>query len=445
MYGMGYVGCISATCLANLGHHVTGFDIDGRKLKMLKIGRCPIVEPGLNEALQRAIDSKHLQVLTDQNCPAEASMICVGTPSNSNGSLQLDYVNHVVEQIGTYLRSIKTYHVIIVRSTVLPGTVSDIIIPLLEKRSGKIAGEDFGVCMNPEFMREGSSLNDFYHPIFTLIGEFDRRSGDVVEEIYKGINSPIIRTEINVAEMVKYACNTFHAIKVAFANEIGNICKKFNIDGYKVMDIFCRDTELNISPYYLKPGFAFGGSCLPKDTRAILYKANQMDIELPLLRSALISNRQQIERAYEIIKKTKGNRIGVLGLSFKAGTDDLRESPMVELVEKLIGKGYKVKIYDSEVSLAKLDGGNKKHIEQATPHISTLLKMSLQDVINRSDIVVVGKKSPEIADIVNSLPEGKVVIDLVRIIEEPYEYKGNYEGICWSVLAPMFAGFAQFI
>src|SRR5919108_692519 len=431
IYGLGYVGCVSAACLANLGHDVTGIDVDELKLNMLNEGLSPIVEPGLREAIQQALTSKRLQATADRVGPADVSMIRVGTPSNVNGSLRLDYVLKVTEQIADYLRDIDFYHVVVVRSTVLPGTVSDTLIPLLEECSKKMAGRDFGVCMNPEFMREGTSVADFHKPIFTLIGELDARSGSVVEEIYNNIKSPVIRTTIKVAEMTKYACNSFHALKVAFANEIGNISKRLNIDSHEVMEIFCMDRELNISPYYFKPGFAFGGSCLPKDIRAILYKANQLDLESPLLRSILISNDKQIDMAFDLIKKTGKSKVGVLGLSFKPGTDDLRESPIVNLIERLIGKGYIVKIYDKEVSFAKIFGANKEYIENTIQHVACLIKGSIQEVVVDTDVVVVGKKSPEFTDIVASLDKEKIVIDLVRIMADLGKYHGNYEGICW--------------
>jgi GDP-mannose 6-dehydrogenase len=431
IYGMGYVGCVSAACLANLGHHVTGIDIDDIKLRILQDGRSPIVEEGLPEVIRKASNSGTLQAMRHGIHPADASIICVGTPSSSNGSLQLEYVLKVVEQIGDYLRDSESYHVVVVRSTVLPGTVEDVIIPRLERRSRKRAGSDFGVCMNPEFMREGTSIEDFYRPVFTLIGELDRKSGDVVEDIYRSIGSPVIRTEIKVAEMIKYTSNSFHALKVTFANEIGNICKQLNIDSHEVMKIFCRDTQLNISSSYFKPGFAFGGSCLPKDLRAILHKASQLDIESPLLKSILVSNTQQIERAFELIKKIGKTKIGVLGLSFKAGTDDLRESPIVELIEKLIGKGYTIQIYDREVAFARLFGANKRYIEQTIPHISCLMKESVQQVIDESDLVIVSKKDHEFVEKVMSMDGDKAVIDLVRILPDQARYGGNYEGICW--------------
>jgi GDP-mannose 6-dehydrogenase len=431
IYGLGYVGCVSAACLANLGHDVTGIDVNEVKLNMLHEGLSPIVEPGLQEAIQRALASQRLHVMADPIGPADVSMVCVGTPSNGNGSLQLDYVLKVAEQIGDYLRNLDFYHVVIVRSTVLPGTVLETFLPVLERCSNKTAGLDFGVCMNPEFMREGTSIADFYNPTFTLIGELDERSGNVAEEIYNTIKAPVIRTRIKVAEMIKYTCNAFHALKVVFANEIGNICKRLDIDSHEVMEIFCKDTELNISPYYLKPGFAFGGSCLPKDIRAIIYRANQLDLESPLLRSILISNNKQIDMAFDLIKKTSKSKVSVLGLSFKPGTDDLRESPIVDLIERMIGKGYMVKIYDKEVSFSRIFGANKKYIEETVPHIAYLIGESLQQVIDDADIVVVGKKSPEFADIISSLDKDKIVIDLVRIMADLGQCHGNYEGICW--------------
>lgn len=431
IYGLGYVGCVSAACLANNGHEVIGIDIDESKLHAINSGKSPIVEPKLQEAIQRGIGSKRLKAVSAQIGHADVSMICVGTPSNSNGSLRLDYVLKVIEQISAYLQTINFYHVINIRSTVLPETVSNIIIPLLEKYSKKTAGKDFGVCINPEFIREGNAIEDFYNPSFTLIGELDEKSGDVVEKIYKDINAPIIRTNIEIAEMIKYSCNAFHAIKVVFANEMGNICKSCNIDSHKVMEIFCMDRKLNLSPYYLKPGFAFGGSCLPKDIRALLYKANQLDIDTPLLQSILHSNQKQIDIAFELIKKVEKKKVGILGISFKSGTDDLRESPIVELIERLIGKGYTVNIYDNDVMFSKIFGTNKKYIRTMIPHITCLLKESVQEVIEHSEIIVIGKKNREFIDIIADINEEKIMIDLVRIGLESEKYHNNYEGICW--------------
>ncbi len=432
IYGMGYVGCVSAACLANEGHTVTGIDVDPVKVGLINKKKSPIVEPGLGDYIKKAVSSGNLKASRNGAGPADVSIVCVGTPSNKNGSLQLDYIKRVAEQLGDYLKKTAQYHVVNIRSTVLPGTVEDIIMPILETRSNKRAGKDFGVCMNPEFLREGTSIKDYYNPPFTVIGQLDRRSGSVVEKMYKTIEkAPVIKTSLRVAEMVKYTSNTFHALKVTFANEIGNICKAVGVDSHELMDIFCKDTKLNISSYYLKPGFAFGGSCLPKDLRALLYKAKMLDLDCTLLDSILESNSQQIDTAFDLIKETGKRDIGILGLSFKPGTDDLRESPMVELVEKLIGKGYKVQIYDHEVSFAKLFGSNRRYIEKMIPHISSLLKPSLRQVIKSSDLVIVGKNNQEIQEVVAQTNGSKVVLDLVRIFSTPQERVANYEGICW--------------
>ena len=431
IFGLGYVGCITAACLANDGHDVTGIDIDPLKVKMINNAKSPIIEPGLEEALKKARNSKKLKASTNSISPADISIVCVGTPSNDNGSLRLDYINRVTEQIGDYLKKEKSYQVVNIRSTVLPGTIEEKLIPIIENRSKKMAGIDFGVCMNPEFMREGTSISDYYNPPFTVIGEIDRKSGKTVAELYKSINAPIFRTTIKVAEMVKYTCNTFHALKITFANEIGNVCKDLNIDSHEVMNIFCQDTKLNISSYYMKPGFAFGGSCLPKDLRALLYKAKEIDTECPVMGSILRSNSNQIERAYKLISRTGKQNIGIMGISFKAGTDDLRESPMVELAEKLIGKGYNVSIYDKEVSLAKIYGANKTYIEKMIPHISSIMKPSVQDVYDESEVIVICKNSQEIRKVCMQSNNKKMIVDLVRIFSNKKEIKMPYEGISW--------------
>lgn len=430
IYGMGYVGCVSAACLANNGHDVIGVDIDKLKVDIINNGGSPIVEPGLGESIKKAVESKKLKATTSNPDPGNISMLCVGTPSNDNGSLRLQYIDRVSENIGDFLRKINNYHVIVIRSTVLPGTIEGRIIPVIEKRSMKKAGSDFGVCMNPEFMREGTSIKDFYNPPFTVIGEIDKQSGEMIEKLYSNVKAPLIRTNIKSAEMLKYACNTFHALKVTFANEIGNICKKLNINSHDVMDIFCRDEKLNLSKYYLKPGFAFGGSCLPKDLKAILYKAKELDLEIPLLSSILPSNNNQIEVAYKMLADTGKKKIGILGLSFKPGTDDLRESPIVELVEKLIGKGFDINIYDKEVSLAKIFGSNKKYIEEAIPHISSLMKESWKDVIDNSEVIVVTKNDKEFKDLL-AHTNGKIIIDLVKIGLELKGKDSFYAGISW--------------
>jgi GDP-mannose 6-dehydrogenase len=356
--------------------------------------------------------------------------VCVGTPGNHNGSLNLTFVKRACQQIGEALESKNRYHIVVMRSTMLPGTVEETLIPTLEIYSGKRAGRDFGVVVNPEFLREGSSIQDFYNPPFTIIGANDEDSAGPVARLYLHIGGEIIRLRIKESEMVKYASNCFHALKVTFANEIGNMCKALGVDSHQVMDAFCQDTKLNLSPYYLKPGFAFGGSCLPKDLRAITYKARELDVETPLLNSIMLSNRQQVERAVDMVLRTGRKNVGVLGLSFKSGTDDLRESPMVTMIETLIGKGLKLAIYDRDVELARLFGANKEYIEKEIPHISSLMQSDLSKVIDESEVIIVGKREDEFRALSDRLNNGRVIIDLVRLLEVEDSHQ-SYQGMCW--------------
>ena len=360
----------------------------------------------------------------------DVSFVCVGTPSQPNGSLELGYVQRVCEQIGAVLAEKDGFHVVVARSTMLPGSTEEIVVPALESRSGKRCGRDFAVCFNPEFLREGTSIADFHDPPFTVIGSDDERATEAVRALYARVDAPVVTVPIKVAEMLKYACNAFHGLKVSFANEIGNLCKQQNIDSHAVMDLFCRDQKLNLSSYYLRPGFAFGGSCLPKDVRALLYHGRQLDTRTPILESILPSNERQIDIAYQMVRRTAARRAGVPGFSFQAGTDDLRESPMVALIEMLIGKGYEVSVYDRNVSLAKLTGANRAFIEQEIPHIGKLMRDDIARVVADSELLLIGNKGPEFKDALADLRDDQIVLDLVRISDVPPDHPG-YTGICW--------------
>jgi GDP-mannose 6-dehydrogenase len=436
IFGLGYVGLVTGVCLAKLRHNVIGVDINPTKVKLIQQKKSPIIEKDLPELLEE-VTSKRLFRATQNTSEAvsqsDISLICVGTPSDNNGNLDLTYVKRVCKEIGEALRSKSTYQLIVVRSTILPGSVEGVIIPALEEASRKKVGSDYGVCYNPEFMREGSSIYDFNHPPMTVIGGNNKRDIDAVAALYKEIDAPLIKTNYRVAEAVKYVCNTFHALKISFANEIGSICKKLKIDSHEVMEIFCRDQKLNISTAYLKPGFAFGGSCLPKDLRALLYKAKELDLTLPLLSSILPSNQEHIQRTLNMIYQFKKKKIGVLGLSFKPGTDDLRESPMVTLVETLIGKGFQVKIYDRNISMARLTGANKQYIEKEIPHISSILAKEIKEVISFSDVIIVGNAEDEFREAITKIKPTKILIDLARIMrqEDMIPITFAYQGICW--------------
>src|SRR2546425_5281407 len=376
VFGLGYVGSVSAASFAADGHEVIGVDVNADKVAPVNAGRSPIVEPGLDDLLRRAVSEGRLRATTstaDAIADSDVSLLCVGTPSRKNGSLDLTYLERVSEQIGAALKSKANYHVVVVRSTVLPGTTHEKVIPALERESGKKYGDGFGVSVNPEFLREGTALKDFRKPPLTLVGPTHAAEATGTIALYQAIDAPLVSTSIRVAEMMKYTSNAWHALKVCFANEIGNLCKRVGVDSHEVMDIFCRDEKLNLSAYYLKPGFAFGGSCLPKDVRALQYRAKEMDLELPGISQILTSNRLQIQHAFDEVMETGRKKIGLLGFSFKAGSDDLRESPIVILAEQLLGKGRSLCIYDKNVSLAKLVGANREYIEKQIPHLSSLL------------------------------------------------------------------------
>jgi len=435
IFGLGYVGAVSCGCFAHDGMEVIGVDVNADKVRMINEGCSPIIEEGIGELIADAVRKGTLRATTDAReaiLATDISIISVGTPSLPNGGANLNAVERVCEQIGAAITEKAAKHVVVVRSTVMPGTVRQLVVPALQRTSGKQLGEGFGVCFNPEFLREGSSARDHYSPPFTLIGEFDRRDGDIAARLYARVDAELIRTGVEEAEMVKYVCNAFHALKITFANEIGILARSLGVDSNAVMDIVCADTKLNISAKYLKPGFAFGGSCLPKDVKALVQKAREGDLDLPLLHSIAPSNRMQIERAIESVISLGRKRVGVLGLSFKAGTDDLRESPVVAVTEALIGKGYDIKIYDRSISLARLMGANKEYIEKGIPHIASLMSEDLAAVVEHAEILIIGNASPEFAE---SIPEqslaGMTVIDLARIPKLANAANVNYVGIAW--------------
>ena len=434
VFGLGYVGSVSAASFAADGHTVVGVDVNPDKVASLNEGRSPIVEKGLDELIKTATANESLRATTSTDEAIQAtdlSLLCVGTPSRKNGSLDLSYLTRVCEQIGTALKSKPDYHVVVVRSTVLPGTTHQIVIPALEQASGKKYGTGFGVTVNPEFLREGTAIHDFRHPPLTLVGHNYASDAAPTQALYANVQAPLVNTSIRTAEMMKYASNTWHALKVCFANEIGNLCKRLEIDSHEVMDIFCRDEKLNLSSYYMKPGFAFGGSCLPKDVRALQYRAKEVDLELPVIQSILGSNQLQVQHALDQVMESGKKRIGLLGFSFKAGTDDLRESPMVILAEALLGKGYDLRIYDKNVSIARLVGANKEYINKQIPHLSSLLCETIDEVIDKSDVIVVGNAAPEFSDALKKTRPEQRIVDLVRVKTDRAQIPARYEGICW--------------
>jgi GDP-mannose 6-dehydrogenase len=434
VFGLGYVGVVTAANLAEDGHHIIGVDPNLTKIELINTGRSPIVETGVDDLVLRGIRSGRLRATTDAEeavAASDVTLICVGTPSLPNGSLDLTQVQKVCQQIGSMLASSSDGHVVVVRSTMLPGSTAEVVLPALEQASGKRAGVGFHVCINPEFLREGTAVRDFRDPPFTLVGSEDPEIAAVVADLYGDLSAERIVAPVDVAEMIKYGCNAFHALKVVFANEIGRICKPLELDSRQVMKILCSDTRLNISPAYLTPGFAFGGSCLPKDLRALLHHARRFDVDVPVLGSILASNERHVDRALEMIRATRQRKVGVLGLSFKAGTDDLRESPSVELIERLIGKGYQVRVFDRNVSIAKLQGANRAFIEREIPHISALMCDRIDEVVATSDVIVIGNRDTSFTEALTAAGSDQAIIDLVGVDPPDSGPHGHYEGICW--------------
>lgn len=434
VFGMGYVGAVSGACLAELGHEVVGVDVDTHKVETINRGESPIVEELIGPLTREMVQTGRFRATTDPGeavAGTEMSLLCVGTPSTDTGGLLTHYVERVCEQIGAALAGKPDYHLVVVRSTVLPGTVHDVALPALERHSGKRAGTDFGVCFHPEFLREGTSVRDFREPPKIVVGADDARAAAMLAGLYTGFDAPLFTTSIRAAEMVKYADNCFHALKVVFGNEIGTVCKAMGIDSHEVMRIFCEDRKLNISPAYLMPGFAYGGSCLPKDLRALNHLARSLHVELPVLDNIQRSNDAHIRRTLDVITALGQRDVAMLGLSFKRGTDDLRESPLVELAERLLGKGYRVRIFDDNVSLARLRGGNKAYIEQRLPHIADLLVDQFERLVSESPVIVVGAANPDFARAIETHGGGKTVVDLVRLFAAAPAGVDAYHGICW--------------
>lgn len=433
IFGLGYVGTVTAASLASSGHEVIGVDLNATKVDMVNRGQSPVIEPDLDDLIRDGVESGRLKATTDHTGVVEStdlSLICVGTPSRQNGSLDLSHVESVAGQVGRGLKDHAGYHVVVVRSTMLPGSTQDVVVPALEKASGRSAGVDFGICYNPEFLREGSSVKDYRNPPFTVLGADDDSAPEFVAPIYADIEAETLVVPTRVAEMVKYVSNAFHALKIGFANEIGNICSALGVDSHQVMDVFVRDRKLNISDAYLRPGFAFGGSCLPKDVRALTYQGRRLDVPSPVLESIMPSNELQIEHALQLILGLPHKRVGVMGMSFKANTDDLRESPVVELIERLIGKGYDVRVYDKNVSLANLQGANRTYIESEIPHIASLMTESLESLVAGSEVLVVGNADPEFETAIKMAREDQVVVDLVRLVDRAAT-DAAYLGISW--------------
>lgn len=438
VFGLGYVGCVSAACLAESGHEVVGIDVNPTKVEILGRGASPVIEKDLDALIGRAVRSGRLRAILSADeavQSTEISLICVGTPSRTNSSLNLDYVDKVCEEIGRVLRQKKDHHIVCVRSTMVPGSTESVVVPALERGLGRTLPSRIGVAVNPEFLREGSAVADYFNPPKTVVGSAAEPVADRVVTLYHGLEAPVIRTTVRTAEMVKYVDNVFHALKIAFANEIGTLSKACGVDSYKVMEIFSSDKKLNISPAYLKPGFAFGGSCLPKDLRAILYKGRSLDLDLPLLSAVLHSNDMQVQRGIQMIQSLGKKKLAFLGLSFKPGTDDLRESPLVLLVETFIGKGYDVRIYDENVSLARLVGANKAYIEKEIPHVSNLMVRSIDEAIASAEVIVVGHKTPVFVDALTKLgasreARARAVVDLARAFDEPPAGLAYY-GLNW--------------
>jgi GDP-mannose 6-dehydrogenase len=434
IFGLGYVGAVSLACLARDGHRVTGVDIDPAKLELIAAGRTPVVEEGMVDLVAQVAQSGRIRVTREAReavLASELSLVCVGTPSAPNGSQDQSAMIRLAHEIGAALRDKASAHVVVFRSTLVPGTVEEVLKPILERESGKREGAGFHVCYQPEFLREGSSIRDYDRPPFTIVGANAEAPLAALRSLYGHLPCAFHATSIRAAETVKYCCNNFHALKITFANETARLCEALGVDPFEVMDLVCQDRQLNISPAYLKPGFAFGGSCLPKELRATMHFARSRDVELPMLGSVLASNRAHIDHAIGKVLASGKRRVGMIGLSFKSGTDDLRESPLVTLAEHFIGKGLDVLVYDPEVHLSRLLGANRRFIEQHVPHIGKLMREDLAQVIRDSEVLVVGLAQQAIQDaLARGARPDQLVIDLVRL-QNRDAIPARVEGLCW--------------
>jgi GDP-mannose 6-dehydrogenase len=434
IFGLGYVGAVSLACLARDGHQVIGVDVDPVKLDLIRSRKSPILEEGIQELMRDVVDSGRVSVTNDAMLAmrdSELSFVCVGTPSASNGSQDLTAILRLAEQLGAALKVKDEFHTIVIRSTVQPGTVEGQIAPILERASGKKSGLDFGLCFQPEFLREGSSIRDYDHPPYTIVGGNCEAAVDAVRDLFAHLDARFLITNIRVAETLKMSCNAFHALKITFPNEIGRVSQALGIDSHEVMRLVCADHRLNISPAYLKPGFAFGGSCLPKDLRALTNIARQHDIELPMLSSLLVSNRVHIDHAVDKILKLGRPKVGMLGLSFKTGTDDLRESPLVLVAKRLLGEGCELRIFDPDVQLSRLLGANRSYIDANIPHLASLLCADIESMIDPSEVILVGLQQSALnAALQARLTPEHYVLDLVNLPNRDL-LRGQYEGICW--------------
>jgi len=436
VFGLGYVGTVSLACLVRDGHHVTGVDVDSTKLDLISSGKSPIIENGMPELINEISSSGRIQLTQSTEeaiLQTSLSFVCVGTPSLANGDQDQSAILRLTEQLGKSLKSKQDHHIIVFRSTLIPGTVKNTLIPMLEKFSGKLNGVDFDVCYQPEFLREGSSIKDYDNPPFTVVGVTSDSTKKIFEQLFSKLPAEIIFTDIATAETMKYFCNIFHALKITFANEVARLCESIKIDPHEVMRLICKDKQLNISSAYMKPGFSFGGSCLPKDLRAMNYIAKQNDIDIPMLKGVLPSNRVHLDHALQKIFQVGVKKIGFIGLSFKSGTDDLRESPLVDLAEKLIGKGYELKIYDPEVNISKLIGANKKFIENSIPHINSLMTTDFKNLLDASELIVIGLSDEDlIHQLLDNSRKDQFVLDLVNIKEAKNNLEARYLGVCWQ-------------